>query len=304
MPINTGNFAKALYPGVNTWYGKAYNEHPTEYTDLFELSKSSRAYEEDVGITSFGLAPVKNEGSAISYDEERQAFLTRYVHVVRALGFVITREMFEDDLYSVAGERKAKGLAFSMRQTKEIIGANVYNNAFAASGYTGGDGSVLCATDHANFAGGTWGNRPSTDAALSEAALEAACIAIEKWQNDRGLQISVIPNTLLVPPDLVFEADRILNTPLRVGTADNDINSLRAMGKFPGGVKVNHYFSSTTAWFLKTNAPNGMKCYKRRAMEFAIDNDFDTENAKYKATERYSFGWTDARGMYGTDGTP
>jgi hypothetical protein len=301
MTINTSSFAKAIYPGVSTWYGKAYDEYAVEYTALFDTMNSNRAYEEDVGISSFGLAKVKPEGQAVQYDSEQQAFVTRYSNVVYALGFIITREMVEDDLYDVVGGRKASGLAFSIRQTKEILGADVYNNAFT-SGFVGGDGVTMVNSAHPNFAGGTQSNTLSVAADLSEAALEQACIDIQKWTNDRGLRISVMPKSLHIPVDLYFEAERILKTPYRVGTDNNDINVLNAMNKFPGGVHVNHYFDQTDFWFIRTNIPNGMKHYQRRAMEFTIDNDFDTENAKYKATERYSFGWTDWRGVYGSPG--
>jgi hypothetical protein len=299
--ITSGSFAKALWPGVNAWYGKAYNEHAVEYTDLFDTYTSSKAYEEDVGITSFGLASVKPEGSAITYDSERQGFITRYSHLVYASGFIITQEMVEDDQYDVVAQRRAKGLAFSMRQTKETVAANVYNRAFT-SGYTGGDGVVMCSGSHPNVSGGTWSNILSTAADLSEAALEQACIDIMKWTNDRGLKVNIMPQTLIVPADLVFEAERILQTPLRVGTADNDINALKSMGKLPGGFKVNHYLTDTNAWFIRTNAPDGMKYFERRGDSFDVDNDFDTSNAKYKASGRYSFGWTDPRGVYGTPG--
>lgn len=299
--ITTGNFAKALWPGVNSWYGKSYNEHKVEWTDLFDQYSSSKSYEEDMGITSFGLASAKPEGAAITYDEERQGFLTRYSHVVYANGFVVTREMVEDDQYSVVAQKRAKGLAYSMRQTKENIAANVYNRAFSGS-YLGGDGLELCSDAHVNVAGGTWSNEPSTAADLSEAALEQACISIGKWTDDRGLQINVMPKSLIIPVDLSFEAERILKTPYRVGTADNDINALYTTGKFPGGIKINHYLSDTDAWFLRTDVADGMKCFQRRALQFAIDNDFDTENAKFKAVERYSFGWTDPRAIYGSPG--
>jgi len=207
----------------------------------------------------------------------------------------------EDDLYDVVGERRAKSLAFSMRQTKELNAANVYNRAFN-SAYTGGDAKELCAADHPNWAGGTWANELSVAADLSEAALEQACIDVMKWTNDRGLKVAIQPQTLLIPVDLVFEAERILKTPYRVGTADNDINALYHMGKFPGGVKVNHYFTDADAWFLRTNVPHGMKGFTRRKMNFFFDDAVTTENAKFKATERYVFGWTDPRGMYGSPG--
>jgi hypothetical protein len=302
--ITSSSFAKALWPGVNSWYGKEYSEFPVEYTDLFETFTSNRAYEEDVGITSFGLAQVKPEGQAVSFDSESQSYITRYAHVVYALGFIVTREIFEDDQYDVVGQRRARGLAYSMRQTKEIVGANVYNRAFSGS-YTGGDGVAMCSTAHPHFAGGTQSNRSSTDAALSEASLEQACIDMGKWVNDRGLRINVQPQSLHIPNDLEFEAHRILQTPYRPGTTGatkNDINVLYAMGKFPKGIKTNHYFTSQTNWFLRTNVKDSLKHFERRGMEFAIDNDFDTENAKFKATERYGFGWTDYRGIYGSNG--
>lgn len=299
--ITSSSFAKALWPGVNSWYGKEYTEYPVQYTDLFDTFSSSRAYEEDVGVTSFGLAQVKPEGQGINYDSESQAYITRYSFVVYGLGFIVTREIFEDDQYAVVGQRRARGLAFSMRQTKEIVAANVYNRAFNGS-YTGGDGSALIVTNHANFAGGTQSNRSSTDAALSEASLEQAIIDMGKWTNDRGLRIKVVPQSLHIPIDLEFEANRILNSPYRKGTNFNDINVLYMEGRFPKGIKTNNYFTSTTNWFLRTNVKDGLKNFERRGMEFGIDNDFDTENAKFKATERYGFGWTDYRAIYGSNG--
>jgi len=299
--ITSSNFAKLLWPGLNKIYGKSYDEHKEEYTDLFEMHTSTKQFEEDLGITSFGLAQTKSEGSPISYDDENQAFLTRYQHVVYGLGFIITREMMEDDQYGVVGARRSKSLAFSMRQTKEIVGANVYNRAFNSS-YTGGDGKEMLATDHVNHSGGTWSNELTTAADVSEASLEQACIDIMKLKNDRGLNISIMPQSLIVAPDNVFEVERILNSTARVGTADNDLNALARMGKFPGGVKVNHYLTDADAWFIRTNVPDGLKCFKRRAMQFTIDNDFDTENAKFKSTERYSFGWTDPRAIFGSPG--
>ena len=310
-PITSSSFAKTLWPGVNAWYGKAYNEYPVEYTELFETENSSRAYEEDVGITSFGLAQEKPEGQSVAYDEERQAFITRYSHVVYALGFIITREIYEDDLYDVVGQRRAKGLAFSMRQTKEVVGANVYNRAFD-NNFAGGDGVSMINAAHPNFAGGTQSNVLAVAADLSEAALEQACIDISKWKDDRGLQIQVMPEKLIIPTDSQFEAERILGSDYRTAaymsatfagaTDSNDINALTHMGKLPKGYCINHYLTDTNAWYLRTNAPDSLKHFVRGGAEFTIDNDFDTENAKYKATERYSFGWTDWRGIYGTPG--
>ena len=298
--INSGSFAKALWPGVNAWYGKSYNEYQTEFDKLFDKNTSTRAFEEDVGISSFGLAVQKTEGSPISYDSERQAFITRYQHVVYALGFIITREMMEDDQYDVVGQRKAQGLAFSMRQTKEVVAANVYNRAYT-SGYTGGDGSVLLSATHATVAGGTFSNTIGTNADLSEAALEQAVIDIAGFTNDRGLLIAVKPQTLIIPRQLIFEAKRILGSDGRVGTDANDLNALKTMGLIPE-VVVNHYLTDTDAWFIRTDVPHGMKYFERRSDAFDMDNDWDTENAKFKATARYSFGWTDPRGLYGSAG--
>lgn len=298
--INSGSFAKALWPGVNAWYGKAYGEYSVEYTKLFDTSKSTKAFEEDVGVSSFGLAIQKPEGSPISYDSERQAFITRYQHVTYALGFVITREVMDDDQYAVVGQRKAQGLAFSMRQTKEIIAANVYNR-YATAGYVGGDGVTLLSASHPNLAGGTWSNQIATAADLSEAALEQAVIDIAGFTNDRGLLIAVRPKSLIIPRQLMFEAKRILNSDGRVGTDNNDLNAIKNMGLVPETI-VNHYLTDTDAWFIRTDVPHGMKHFERRADAFDMDNDFDTENAKYKATARYSFGWTDPRGIYGSAG--
>lgn len=297
--ITTGSFAKALYPGVNAWYGKAYNEYPVEYKDLFDTFKSRRAWEEDVSVSSFGLAIQKGEGAGVTYDSEQQGFVTRYTHVEYALGFVITRNMVEDDLYDIVGQRKAQGLAFSMRQTKETVGANVYNRAFN-SNYKGGDGLELCSTAHVNVAGGTWSNELTTAADLSEAALEQAVIDIAGFTNDRGLKIAVKPQMLLVPRELMHEAAKIMKTEYEVGTANNTVNVVRSM--FPMGFKVNHYFTDTDAWFIRTNAPHGMKYWTRRDDSFTTDGDFDTDNAKFKATARYSFGWSDPRQIFGSPG--
>jgi hypothetical protein len=298
--INSGSFSKALWPGVNAWYGKAYDEYDTEYDQLFDKFTSSKAFEEDVGISSFGLAVQKSEGAPISYDSEKQAFTTRYQHAVFALGFIITREMMEDDQYDVVGQRKAQGLAFSMRQTKEVIGANVYNRAFNSS-YTGGDGQSLISSSHANIKGGTWSNQIATASDLSEAALEQACIDIAGFTNDAGLLIAVRPDSLIIPRQLMFEAKRILGTDGRPGTDNNDVNAIKTMGLIPQ-VVTNHFLTDPDAWFIRTNTPHGMKYFERRADQFDMDNDWDTENAKFKATARYSFGWTDPRGLYGSAG--
>jgi hypothetical protein len=300
MVITSGSFAKALYPGVNEWYGKSYNEHKVEYADLFDTFTSRRAFEEDMSISSFGMAQVRSEGNGVAYDNEQQGFLTRYQHVEYALGFIITRNMMEDDLYDVVGERKARGLAFSMRQTKETVGANVYNRAFNST-YTGGDGKELLATDHPNVSGGTFSNELTTAADLSEAALEQAVTDLMKFTNDSGLKIAIRPQTLIIPVDLWHVADKIMKTEYEVDTANNTVNVVRS--KFPGGVKVNHYLTDTDAWFIRTSgATSGMKHWVRRADDFSTDDDFDTDNAKFKATARYSFGWSDPRALFGSPG--
>ena len=298
--IVTSNWAKALAPGVKAWYGKEYSEFKPEYPALFEQNSSDRNFEEDVGVSSFGLAVTKNEGAAITYDTERQAFTTRYTHVVYALGFAISREVYEDDQYDVVGQRKAQGLAFSMRQTKEIVAANVYNNAFT-SGYTGGDGSILAVSSHPNLAGGTWSNVPSSSVDISEAALEQAVIDIAGWTNDRGLKIAVLPKSLIIPVNLWFDVTRILKADKQPNDLNNNPNAMRMLGLVPE-VVVNHYLTDTDAWFLRTNVKNGMKHFERWADRFEMDNDFDTENAKFKAISRYSFGWTDPRGLYASPG--
>jgi hypothetical protein len=304
--INTGSFAKALWPGVNTWYGAAYNEYSPEWEKLFDKNTSRKAFEEDVGQSGFGLFGTKPEGGVISYDTARQGFTSRYNHVVYALGFIITREMVDDDQYDVIGKRKAQALAYSARHTKEIIAANVYNRAFNTS-YTGGDGSTLLAgaaggsSNHPNVAGGTWTNTPSVALDLSEAALEQAAIDIAGFQDDRGLLIAVKPETLVIPRQLIFEAKRILGTDGRPGGDLNDLNALKELGVIPK-VVTSHYLTDTDAWFIRTDVNDGLKYFERRGDEFTMDEDFDSENAKYKATMRFSFGWTDPRALYGSPG--
>lgn len=302
--ITTSNFAKDLVPGVKTWFGQKYKEYPIEYLDIFEKGTSTRAFEEEAGVTGFGLAAVKTEGSGVAYDEQEQGFVSRYTHVTYGLGFIITREMYEDGIAVTVALRRANALAFSIRQTKEIIGANVLNRAFNPS-YTMGtasDGKELCATDHPNKSGGTWRNELSTAADLSEAALEQACIDIAAFTTDRGLKIAIMPQKLVIPTALEFDAMRILESIGQSGTANNDINALRASKKFPQGIKVNHYLTDSDAWFILTNCPDGLKYMERRPDAFGTENDFDTENAKFKATFRGSFGWSDPRGIFGSPG--
>ena len=305
--INTSSFAKALWPGVNKWWGEAYNQYPVEWDKLFEKNTSRKAFEEEVGTSHFGLAVAKSEGSPVTYDAARQGFTSRYQHVVYALGFIITREAFDDDQYDVVGKLKAQSLAFSMRQTKEIVGANIFNRAFSTS-YLGADGSSLIASaggggsaSHPNVAGGTYTNGVAAAVDLSEAALEQACIDIAGFTNDRGLKIAVRPKKLVIPKELMFEAHRIIKTDGQVYSADNTLNAIKTMGMIPE-VVVNHYLTDTDAWFILTDVPNGLKYFERNGDEFTMDEDWDTENAKYKARARYSFGWTDPRGIYGSPG--
>ena len=298
--ITSSSFAKLLWPGLNSIYGKEYNDYPVEWDQLFEHNTSDRAYEEDLGLSSFGLASVKAEGAPITYDAERQGFTSRYSHVVYALGFIITREIYEDDQYGKVGAQKAKALARSMRQTKEIVGANIYNRAFSGS-YTGGDGVSLLNASHPNVAGGTFSNVMSVASDLSEAALEQAVIDIASFRDDRGLLIAAKPTQLIIPYQLQFEAARILTSDGRVGTDLNDPNVIKDKGIF-NKVTINHYLTDADAWFIRTNVNNSVKYFERRGDQFEMDNDFDTENAKFKATARYSFGWSDPRGLYGSQG--
>ncbi len=298
--VTTSSFAKLLWPGLNAVYGNTYKDYPEEWSKLFEKNKSDRAYEEEVGYSGLGLASIKAEGAPITFDSDRQGFTTRYQHVTYANGFVITREMYEDNQYQSVGARKASALARSLKRTKEIVGANIFNRAFTA-GYTGGDGKTLIATDHPNVAGGTWSNQLGTAADLSEAALEQACIDIWAFTDDRGLLIAAKPKSLLIHPSNQFEAKRILGTEGQVYSADNTLNAVKTMGVIPE-VVVNHYLTDADAWFILTDTPDGLKYFERRGDAFEMDNDFDTENAKFKATGRYSFGWSDPRCIYGTAG--
>lgn len=296
--ITSGNHPKLLWPGVAKVWGASYNKHPMEWTAIFDEKTSDKSYEEDVEATGFGLAPVKAEGAAISYDSHTQGAVTRYTNVTYGLGFIVTEEEMEDNQYKDKAFSRAEMLAFSMRTTKEIVHANVLNRAFTAA-YAGGDGQELISNAHPVL-GGTQSNYLATPADFSEAALEDVLIMINTAKNSRGLQIAIKGQKLIVPPQEAFNAERVLKSALRSGTADNDLNAVK--GVLPGGYTVNHYLTDADAWFVKTDAPRGMVHFKRRAIAFAKDGDFDTSNAKHKATERYSCGWTDWRGMYGSEG--
>lgn len=305
MLITSGNFSKALMPGVNKWFQSEYGQWPEEYTSLFQVDSSSKQYEEDVGESGFGLASIKTEGGGIEYDDTEQNHIARYVHAVIAKGFKITREMVEDDQYMVIGRKRANALARSMQVTVEVMGANIYNRGFDTN-YTMGadhDQQPLFSTAHAQGPkGGTFANKLAVDADLSEASLEQAINDINGLTDPRGLPIAAQAVSLCIPHQLQFEASRILDSEYRPGTDLNDINALRQNGYLPGGFKLNHYLTDPDAWFLATNVPDGPKMFNRRALEFADDSSFDTENAKFKASRRFSFGWSDPRGVFGSQG--
>ena len=303
--INTGSVAKALWPGVSTFFGEAYKAWPTEYVDLFEEEKSTRAYEEDVGISGFGLAQLVDEGGKTPFDEGKQGYVTRYINRTYRKGFAITMEAMEDNQYNnieILGKKQAQALKFSMLQTREILAANIYNRAFN-TGYLYADGQPLCSPSRPLVAGGTMSNAAAIASDLSEASLEQACIDIASMVNDRGLLISMMPQSLIVPKQYIFEAHRILNSTLQNDTANNAINALRSMNIFPGGAKINHYFTDPDAWFIRTNCPEGMKYKNRQDLQFGMDNDTDTFNAKFYSYFRCSFGMTDPRGIYGNAGS-
>jgi len=299
--INTGSHPKFLWPGIKAIWGKAYDDFQTEYTDLFETVTSDKAYEEDVQLVGFGLAKVKGQGAGVEYTSEVQGFTTRYTHVAYSLGYIVTHEELKDNKYMEVSSSRAPSLARGFRQTKERVGANVYNRAGTA-GYLGGDGVTLLNTAHPNTSGGTWSNRLAVDADLSEASLEAINIQIMQATDDVGLLISLMPQSLIIPTSEFYNANRILGSVYQSGTANNDINVLKSTNAFPMGIKVNHYLTDPDAWFVRTNCPNGMKYMEREGISFDQDNDFDTKNAKAKGYERYSFGWTDPRALYGSLG--
>ena len=303
--VTSGSFAKALWPGVKTWYQNDYDEWPTEYTALFSIVNSRQQFEETVGVSEFGLAAVKDEGSSIEYDDTEQNFVARFVHKVYAKGFIVTREMNEDDLYGVVGRKEARSLSRAMRISKEIVHANVLNNGFDSNFTMAGahDGVELFSSAHPNGPyGGTFRNELATTADLSEASLEDLMIEIGGATDARGLQMQLKGRCLVIPRQLEFIAHRILDSDKRVSTADNDANVLGDGSYIPDGIKLNHYLTDTDAWFVLTNGREGLTSFQRRPMQFEPDNDFDTENAKYKATERYSTGWSDPRGIFGVAG--
>ena len=299
-PIATGNHPKALWPGVKAWWGVGYGEHGEECRDLFTTYNSGQQWEDDVQTSGFPLAPVKREGQSTTYASNAQVYVSRYTHVAYSLGFIVTFEEILNNLYEKVSGSRAKSLGFSMRQTKENVGAGIYNLATDAT-QLGGDGVVLLSASHP-VSGGLQSNILDGNADLSETSLEDLCIQINKAKNHDGLRIALKPQSLHIPPDLEFEAERILKSALRVETANNDTNALRVMGKFPKGIKVNHYFTDADQYFIRTDCQDGMKHYQRHKIDLERDNDFDTKNAKASSYDYYSFGWSDWRDVYGSPG--
>ena len=301
MAINRAQLVKELVPGLHALFGLEYDRYDAEYEEIFETETSERAFEEEVMLSGFGEAPVKFEGSGVTYDTAQESFTARYTHETIALAFSLTEEAIEDNLYDTLSSRYTRALARSMMTTKNIKGANVLNNAYSSS-YVGGDGKELCATDHPTVGNETQRNELSTASALNETSLEQALIDIAAFEDERGLKINAQARKLIIPTALQFVADRLLETPGRVGTADNDINALRNMGMVPEGYTVNHYLTDTDAFFLTTDVPNGLKHFVRSPVATSMEGDFETGNVRYKARERYSFGFSDWRGIFGSPG--
>jgi len=301
MAISRAQLLKELLPGLNALFGLEYAKYGEEHKEIYETESSERSFEEETKLSGFSAAPVKNEGSAIAYDNAQEAWTARYTHETIAMGFSITEEAVEDNLYDSLSSRYTKALARGMAYTKQVKGAYVLNNAFTG-GPTYGDGVVLCSTAHPLVSGGTNSNTPSTAADLNETSLENAVIQIAAWTDERGLLIAAKPKKLIVPPSLMFVATRLLETELRVSTADNDINAIKNNGSIPEGYTVNHFLTDTNAWFLLTDVPNGLKHFVRTPMSTGMDGDFDTGNVRYKARERYSFGVSDPLGIFGSPG--
>ena len=304
MAISRAQLLKELLPGLNALFGMEYARYGEEHKEIYETESSERSFEEETKLAGFAAAPVKNEGSAIAYDNAQEAWTARYTHETIAMGFSITEEAVEDNLYDSLSARYTKSLARAMAYTKQVKAAYILNSAFTGAGNpTYGDGKVLCATDHPLVSGGTNSNRPTTGADLNETSLENAVIQIAAWTDERGLLIAAKPKKLIVPPALQFVATRLLETSLRVGTTDNDINALKNNGSIPEGYTVNHFLTDTNGWFLLTDVPNGLKHFTRMPLSNSMDGDFDTGNVRYKSRERYSFGVSDPLGIFGSPGS-
>ncbi len=302
MAISRAQLLKELLPGLNALFGMEYARYGEEHKEIYETETSERSFEEETKLAGFTAAPVKNEGSAIAYDNAQEAWTARYNHETIAQGFSITEEAIEDNLYDSLSARYTKSLARSMAYTKQVKAASVLNNGFSGGQYAGGDGVALFSALHPLISGGTNSNVPSTPADLNETSLENAVIQIAAWTDERGLLIAARPRKLIIPPSLQFVATRLLETSLRVGTNDNDVNALKNNGSIPEGYAINHFLTDNNAWFLTTDVPNGMKHFVRSPMTNTMDGDFDTGNVRYKARERYSFGYSDPLGMYGSAG--
>ena len=300
MAISRAQLVKELEPGLNALFGLEYKNYENQHTQIYSVESSDRAFEEEVMESGFGEAPVKSEGSGVSYDQAQEVYTARYTHETIALAFALTEEAVEDNLYDRLSARYTKALARSMAQTKQIKAAAVLNGAFTTS--IGGDGVVLCATNHPTLSGPNLSNTLATPADLSETSLEQSLIDIAAFTDERGLKIAVQGLKLIIPKELMFTADRIMKSTLRVGTADNDVNAIRNMGMVPQGYVVNNFLTDPDAFFIKTDAPNGMKMFDRVAMKTGFEGDFDTGNVRYKARERYSFGFSDPRGLFGSPG--
>jgi len=300
MAINRAQLAKELEPGLNALFGMEYNRYDQEHTEIFEKETSERAFEEEVMLVGFGNAPVKAEGQGVQYDDASEAWTARYTHETIALAFALTEEAVEDNQYDKIAARYTKAMARSMAYTKNVKGARILNRAFATD--LGGDGLPLLDTAHTLQSGGTWANEPTTASDLNETSLENAIIDISLFTDERGLTVALQGRKLIVPPQLQFTVDRLLNTDGRVETANNDLNSIKNQNVVPEGFTINHFLTDNDAWFLKTDSPNAMKCFERTKLVTKMEGDFNTGNMRYKARERYVFGWSDPRGMYGSPG--
>jgi len=304
MAISRSQLLKELLPGLNALFGLEYKRYSEEHKEIYETESSERSFEEETKLSGFGSAPVKSEGGGISYDTAQEAFTSRYTHATIALGFSITEEAMEDNLYDSLSVRYTKALARAMAYTKQVKAASVLNNGFTNSAaYFGGDGVPLFSTAHPLVSGGTNSNRPTAGIDLNETAIEAAVIQIAAWKDERGLLIAAKPKKLVIPPALMFVAKRLLGTELQVQTANNDINAIRAMGIVPETPIINHFLTDTNAWFMLTDVPNGLKHFQRVVLSNSSDRDFDTGNIRYKSRERYSFGWSDPLGIWGSPGS-
>jgi hypothetical protein len=302
MAITRSQLVKELEPGLNALFGLEYKRYENEHEQIFSIETSDRAFEEEVMLTGFGSAPVKTEGAGVQYDTALESFTARYTHETVAMAFALTEEAVEDNLYDRLSGRYTKAMARSMSFTKQVKAASVLNNGFTAGNYAGGDGVALFSTAHPTALSSNYANTPAVPADLNETSLEQALIDIAAFIDERGLKVALTGRKMIVPKELQFTAERLMKSTLRTGTADNDVNAIKSMGMLPEGYSVNHYLTDVNAWFIITDAPNGLKMFERSPIKTAFEGDFDTGNVRYKARERYSFGWSDPRGAYGSPG--